>query len=312
MAGADPLVAVDPTQFVHAFHSADEESLEVQFQGDPQEEGDVQGVVVGGKRPGRRSASNRVQRRAFDFDVAFAIQGAADRLEDFGAFQEAVHHAVRVDQVQVPHPLPQFRIGQPVMFFWGGQDGFGEEMESFGKNCQFAGAGVLQLAVHADDIAQVEQEGQLPILGADLVLADHDLDSAGPVLQVQKNQLPFFPLQHDASGSPHLRSGLLGLSLGLVRGRRRGNDFLLPLANLVDRLVIVKAATPGIDPQRFQLAQLFAAGCLVHARIAAAPGWLLVRHRNRCHISVAARETGEAAAGYSELWLQSWATHAPG
>ena len=44
-----------------------------------------------------------------------AGQRAADRLHDLRALQEPLQHAVGVDQVEVPHPLPQLGIGQPVV-----------------------------------------------------------------------------------------------------------------------------------------------------------------------------------------------------
>jgi len=43
---ANTLVAIHPPQLVHPLHAAHQQPLQVQLQGDPQEEVDVQGVVV--------------------------------------------------------------------------------------------------------------------------------------------------------------------------------------------------------------------------------------------------------------------------
>ena len=69
---ADAFVAVHATELEHALDAADHQSLQVQFQRDPQVEVDVERVVVRFERPRSRAAGDRVQRWAFDFDKATA------------------------------------------------------------------------------------------------------------------------------------------------------------------------------------------------------------------------------------------------
>ena len=64
--GADAFVAIDAAQLVDPFDAADQQPLQVQLQGDPQEQVDIERVVMRRERPGRRSAGDRVQRGAFD------------------------------------------------------------------------------------------------------------------------------------------------------------------------------------------------------------------------------------------------------
>ena len=55
-------------------------------------------------------------------------------------------------------------------------------------------------AVDADQVAQVEHLGQRPALLADLLLADHDLDLAGPVPDVEEVHLALPAALDDAPG----------------------------------------------------------------------------------------------------------------
>ena len=79
---ADPFVAIDAAQLVDPLDAADQQPLEVQLQRDPQEQVDVERVVMRLERPGRGAAGDRVQRRAFDFDEALrwpACRGSTAR-----------------------------------------------------------------------------------------------------------------------------------------------------------------------------------------------------------------------------------------
>ena len=168
MPGVDPLVAIDAPQFVNPFHAADQQPLEVQFQRDPQIEVDVQGVVVRDEGAGGRPAGNRVQRGPLDLDESLAPQRGADRLHDPGAAEKPLPHAFAVNQVEVAHPLPQPRIGQPLVLLRRRLQRLAEKVQVTDENGQLAGLRAGQLAVAADEVAQVEALRQGPILLAHL------------------------------------------------------------------------------------------------------------------------------------------------
>ena len=67
-----------------------------------------------------------------------------------------------------------------------------------------------QFAVDADDVAQVETLGQGEIRVAHLILADHHLDRAGPVADLEPMDLARRPPQHDSPGRAHLGAALFG------------------------------------------------------------------------------------------------------
>ena len=72
---ADPLVAEHAADLVDLLDAADEQPLQRQFQGDAQEQVDVEGVVVRLERPGRGAAGDGVQRRRLDLQVARGRRG---------------------------------------------------------------------------------------------------------------------------------------------------------------------------------------------------------------------------------------------
>ena len=74
--GADALVAEDPADLVDLLDAADQQPLQVQFQGDAQEQVDVERVVVRDERPRRGAAGDGVQRRRLDLAVALRRRGS--------------------------------------------------------------------------------------------------------------------------------------------------------------------------------------------------------------------------------------------
>ena len=220
MPGVDPLVAIDAAQLVDPLDAAHQQPLQVQLQGDSQVEVDIQGVVMGRKRPGGRPAGDRVQRRPFDLDEPAAGQRVADRLHDLRPPQKPLQHAVGVDQVEIAHPLPQLGIGQALVLFRRRGNRLGQELQVLGEDRQLALHGPLQLAVDADDVAQIEALGQGEVLLAHLVLADHHLDRAGPVADLQPVDLARGAAEHDSAGGPDLRAVLLGRVAGLAGAAR--------------------------------------------------------------------------------------------
>ena len=73
---ADALVAEDPADLVDLLDAADQQPLQVQLQGDAQEQVDVERVVVRDERPGRGPAGDGVQRRRLDLAVALLVEVA--------------------------------------------------------------------------------------------------------------------------------------------------------------------------------------------------------------------------------------------
>src|SRR3546814_17017991 len=70
VAGGEALVPEHPPDLEHPLEAADREALQVELGRDPQEEVEVERVVVGGERAGQRATGDRVQRRRLEIGRA--------------------------------------------------------------------------------------------------------------------------------------------------------------------------------------------------------------------------------------------------
>src|SRR4051812_41343498 len=151
-------------------------------------------------------------------------------------------------------------------------------MQLLGKDGQLAGLRKGELAIHADDIAQVKLLGESPAFVADLCLADQELQVAGPILNVDELQLAGVAQQHDSTGCSDLRAGPLAFALILQPAAEVELRLLVAIgnfdrpaeladvanlaaasANLANEGAVIEAATPGIDAERGDFAELLAA-----------------------------------------------------
>jgi len=141
------------------------------------------------------------------------------------------------------------------------------------------------LAVDSDQIGQIELAGQRKSFLADLLLADEQLDSARPVLDVHKPQLARIPLQDDATRRADVRPRQFARPL-LLHPRakiyrlgtvQRGQLDLFPAffsqldlsragSDVADIGSVVKPSPPGVDSHLCQLAQFIAPGRFMNSR----------------------------------------------
>ncbi len=127
--GVDALVAEHPPDLEHPLQPADDEPLEVQLQRDPQVEVDVQGVVVGDERAGRRAALDRLQHRALDLGEAQAVQVAADRVDRGVPDPEDLAGALVGLEVDVALPVAGLDVGEPAVLVGRRQQRLGQQRE---------------------------------------------------------------------------------------------------------------------------------------------------------------------------------------
>ena len=151
------------------------------------------------------------------------------------------------------------------MLFRRGGQALREHREPLGEDRELAGLRAAQLAVDADDVAQVEALGERPVV-ADLLLTDEELNLAGHVADIDELQLALIAMQHDPPGGSHLRARHFAgpllrepfAEIEIGAGRRqigqrnlppilqRETNFVRPPANVGDRRVIVEPRAPRI------------------------------------------------------------------
>ena len=179
-----------------------------------------------------------------------------DRRDDLAAFLEAVQHLGVGPQVHVALAIPLVDVRQAVELLRRLQEALAQERQAafFHPDRDLAGLGLAQLAGGADDVAEVEQLGQGPLLGQQ-ALAQAHLDRAGAVAQGDEDQLADVPQQNDSARGP----GPLTLIAVLV-----------PRLDGRGRLDVVVAGSVGVEPQRRNLRQLLLPLLLESIRV----GWV--------------------------------------
>ena len=181
----DALVAEHAADFVHLVQAAHDEALEVEFGGDTQVEPLVQGVVVGDERAGVGAGGDWHQNGGVDFDEAAGVKETADATDDAAAPDESVGDFGVGDEVKVALAVADFHIAQAVPLFGQRAHSLGEDGQGSGFNGRLAGAGTHHRAGDAEEVAEVKV-GQQGVVVAEDIAAEHSLDDAGTVAQVQE------------------------------------------------------------------------------------------------------------------------------
>src|SRR5262249_54582508 len=118
-----------------------------------------------------------------------------------------------------------------------------EKMERVGEDGRLAHLRLAEAPVHPKKVAQVELLRQRPTGFADLLLPEHDLDAAGPVLEVQEMDLALSAALDNPPG---------GADAGPLVLRQVGGQ----AADGRDRLMPVEPAAPRVEAELLDAAQL--------------------------------------------------------
>jgi hypothetical protein len=247
VAGADAFVAEVAVDLVHALQATHGQALEVQLRRHAQVQVQVQRVVVGGERLGRRAAGDVMHHRRLDFQEVAVVQPRAHGADDLRALDE---HRARLrghDQVDVTLAVTLLDVGQAVPLVRQRAQRLGQQADRFGLDRQLAGLGTGQAAFDGDDVAHV------PALEGGVGIAQHralqeQLDAAGLVLDLREAGLAHDALGHQAAGHLHLAAVAFQRLGGPLFGI---GEFFLQAAGevLATEVVRVRDALPT---QRFE------------------------------------------------------------
>src|SRR5207253_422268 len=155
--------------------------------------------VVRDERPGGRTPGNGVQRRGLDLPVALPIQLIANTVDDLDPFDTPFEHLGAVNQVEIAMPQAIFHVLHAAPLVRVRQQRLAEKVDRVGENRQFTALGELELAIDAQEIAQVQLLRQCPASFADLLLPDINLNAFRPILEVEKLYLAHAAPLHDAA-----------------------------------------------------------------------------------------------------------------
>ncbi len=180
--------------------------------------------MVGDERPRGSPAIERLHHRCFHFDEIARLQLAPQRRDDARPRDEHLAHFRVGDQVQVALAVAGFHVLQAVPLFGHRKQRLGKELQLLGVDAQLAGAGPEQVALHADDVADIQHLEELEIALADRIFLHVNLQPLAVLLEVREARLAHVANSHHASGHTHAHFGCEFLGgLGAVCAQDLGN-----------------------------------------------------------------------------------------
>ena len=227
------LILVDPLQ------PADHQALEVQLRGDPHEERDVQGVVVGGEGTRRRPTDQRVHHRRLHLHEAPGIEELPEEPDQPGAAEEDLLHRRIGDQVQVPLAVARLDVGEAVPLLGERAKGLGQRPVVGGGEGQLSGLAPEERAGDPHEVADVGDLEALELV-AEHVLLDVNLELPAPVAELEEGRLAEAAHRHHPPGN------------GVAPGRglqRRGIVGGVLAGNVPRQIGGAKAVSEGMEPQ---------------------------------------------------------------
>ena len=242
MAAGDAFVAEVAVEFEDLGEAADEETFEVEFGGDAEEERLTEGVVEGFEGTCGGSAGDGLEHGGFDFEEAAVLEVAADFSDHAAAEDEDLAAALIGHEVEVALAVFDFAVGDAVPFIWHGSEGFGEDGEFGDLDGRFAGFGDERFAGDADPVADVDEvfEGGEGVFG-DVFGVEEALEAAFEVGEVEEEGFAHVTAGGDAAGGADLEA------------------FGEGVADFGDGVGGIEATAPWVDAGGLEFREFFAA-----------------------------------------------------
>jgi hypothetical protein len=245
----DALVAEVLAELVDALEAADDQALEVELGGDPQEQRAVELVVVRRERARERAAVDRLEHRRLDLDEAALVEPPAHRGDHLGAHDEQLARLLVGDEVELAVAVAQLDVLEPVALLGRRAQRLREHAEVLEAQRQLAAARAQDRALGTDQVAEVEVQQALEGFLAELVDARHQLDAPRAVDHVEERGLALLAPGGEAAGDA---PALVGLRAGFESVERR--------LDVGDRRDVRVGVRERVDPVLAECLELAAAG----------------------------------------------------
>ena len=215
------LVAEDATDLVDATVASDQQSLEVQLDGDPQVDVGVQRVPVRPERHGMSAPGDELKDGGLDLQEIPPLQGAPDAAQQLGPVLEVASLAGARHQVVVALAVAGLLVLEPVELLGGLAQRLDERGQGVNQHGRLPPASAHQSPGNANDVAEVEEPDRLEGRLAQAVLLEPDLHPAALVLQVGEDALALDAVEHEPAGDHDRRPRAVRGRGGLLPGDQR-------------------------------------------------------------------------------------------
>ena len=199
MPGIHAFVPENAADLEDTLHAADDQSLQVELQGNAELDVLVQSVEMGLEGTGRGAACVGDQHGGLDFDEVSACQEVPDLADDLGSLIESDPGLIVHDQVHITLSVAHVCIHQSVEFLRKGAQGLGQEGDLLAVDADLTGLCLENKSLYADDIADVQLLEGVVGFFAQVVSGGIDLDPAVPVLDISEGSFAHLALEHHAA-----------------------------------------------------------------------------------------------------------------
>ena len=183
----DALVPVAAADLVDPLEPADDEALQEQLRRDPHEEIQVERVVVSQEGAGHGAADERVHGRRLDLQKPRLVENLPGRPHNVAPGAKYVGDARVRDEIDVALAVAHLEVREPVPLLGERADRLREQAHTRRLDRELPALARGQRALGLDDVPHVQVVEPL-VLGAELVLADEELELARAIAQPQERE----------------------------------------------------------------------------------------------------------------------------
>ena len=200
MTGINPFITEHAADLIHSLQPADNQALEIELERNTELHILIKGVEMGFKRTCGSAACIGHQHRGLHLDEALTVQIAANAADDSRALNESVLHLGIHDEIHIALAVTHVNIGQAVILLGEDLQALGEQRYLFCMDGDFTGFGFENIALNADDIADIQLFEIGIVFLADNITCHIALHDPLEILQAAEGGLAHDVFCHHAAG----------------------------------------------------------------------------------------------------------------
>jgi len=194
-----PFVSEVSIYLINLPHSADKQSFEITFGGDPHIKSHVQSVVVSDERSCRRTAHKWMHHRCLNFKKTSRIHIVSDKRDYFYPFFESLSHIIVHYQIEISLAVTHFLICKSMKFFRKRADIFCKQLCFVCKDRKFTGTGDIGFTFNPDNVPHIIRFFEFVKVIFEKILCENYLQSPCFVLYIGKSKFAHHPQKHYSS-----------------------------------------------------------------------------------------------------------------